>query len=410
MALVQSIGERHRPVRAGNQLRFLLRGSLVEPFFLVGIVAGVFGSVVLGGTLWLMRSGVIPISDGYGWMRQWHAVIQLHFFLGVCMVGFLLQASPRLLDSRVPIPRGAVAILLLFLGAGLLLSVDGRGIAWRVLLSLAYAVTALLVVRVASGASSERRLRIAAPFILGLVGFILAAWGDLVAPSSALFHFWVGPAPVLAAAAQQFLGGVLGHPPITMRAAGATLTCYLVSILGLGWALTHPGSALFAWRIAAVFGSATILGYLCSSSIMLTWRRSCQEPLALVCTLSAFWLVVSAILLCLGPSGSDALLHLLATGIAVPLLLVVTSRIMNFFSEREVLGDRAVLRLLLVWQLVPVGRGLGSVFAAPTFISWLVVAAVTVVVVYWSQALVFGIVRSLRLKWRLGEEAPAARC
>jgi len=358
----------------------------------------------------MMRLGVLSLGEGYAVMRAWHVALQMHFFLGVCMVGFLLQASPRLLDSRESVPRGAIAILSLFLSALLLLGIDGGGQAWRVFLSVAYLGTAFVVTRVARGASDERRWRIAAPLVLGLVGFVVAAWVDGATPNNGLLLFWLGPAPILAATAQQFLVAVLGLPAMSMRSARVLLACYLATSVSLGWAMLPSSSAPLLWKLAAVLGSATVIGYIAANSVAHAWRRCRDEPLSLVFTLSSVWLAVAALCLFAGPRASDAILHLFSTGIAVPLLLVLTSRIMNFFSEREVLSERAVTRLLLLWQVVPMGRGLGGMLPLPALVSWLVVVVAAVVVLCWVCAITFGIVRSLNVRWRLGDGAPAARC
>src|SRR5690606_36097081 len=149
------------------------------------------GSFAIGAYLWLGLNGELALPRTYHSLRALHAGLQLHFFLGAFIVGFLSQGAPRILESHSQV-RPQAKYLFPLLAFALLIRVLGFMTVADTLTFLVYAGALFCLFPVFLTANPENRLRMAMPCAVSLAALALGALVDTSDAGVALAVFWWG--------------------------------------------------------------------------------------------------------------------------------------------------------------------------------------------------------------------------
>ncbi|MBF0125168.1 MAG: NnrS family protein [Magnetococcales bacterium] len=384
------------------------REPLMQRFWGSGVLFMVTG-FGLGLWLWLQQQGwpVAPSWLGDSWQpRSVHAGWQVIYFSSAFLLGFALQAGPHLLGSPPPPLLPALRLLgLLLLGWLLSWIPDATvGIVSQLVTaaSLLWAV-GLLVIMVRSGLPAHMA-GIGLPLAAGIAWLAVAVWLPLEQPRWGMWALWLGPMTVILAAAQQLIANVLGGQRLVGRAGvGFAL------LLTLCWGLTTLAAVAdhdHSWRLAGLIWLITLLWYWVKTNLWQALRQTGWQSitLALACGLTAPLLTALWLLLA-GGVDLDRMIHLLALGAVVPLILAVAARVTTFFSGGYVLPEPWLMVVLGLWLGVVLLRVLPPLPAAAIHLDgWL--PAVVVVIVLLLGVWINGLVRRL---WVIHTRARAMR-
>lgn len=397
--------------RRAPLLERLQNAPMVHKFFLVGAFFGVLGTAWLGVHLWLMLNGQVHMHGMlYFIFKNLHALVQFHFFLGLFIVGFYLQTAPKLFEIPDPTPRWTLLILVPLLLAGICLVLLPHLHIHRYLVAVSFFATAAVITNYYRRATLENRLRMGVLSIFGLCSLGASSFLDLTNPLIAVTVFWCGIFSVILAVSQQFIIWILGGKKLRPAQSSILLILYFAAATCSILVLTFPDFQPLGFRLFAIFSllSAQYL-FIATRAAAISWRRL-SDPLALALSMAQFWAVVGCILLFFGPQNSDATLHLWATGIAVTMVIAVSSRVVGVLSGKDVFGSRTLLLLLLAWQIVPLGRGLRYALALPSWFSWITGAAAIGVFFVWSASIFWRIARILYRQFTLRQNEEMVGC
>jgi hypothetical protein len=385
----------------------LYKAPLVHKFFLLGALFGLIGTAWLGVHMWLMLNGQLEMQGLlYFIFKQLHALVQMDLFLGLFIVGFLLQTAPKLFEIPDPTPRWSLWILVPMLLAGFCLIVFPHQHLHRYLLAVSFFSTAAVFCTYYRRATLQNRLRLGVLSIFGLCVLGFSPFVDISNPLTALAIFWCGVFAIIIAVSQQFIIWVLGGLKLQPAQSSIMLVLFFCASASVVLALTFPNFLDLGIRPLAIFSLLTLLYFfLATRAAVISWRKL-SEPLALAFSMSQFWAITGAGILFLGVQHADATLHLWATGVAVTLILAVSCRVVGVLSGNEVFGSRVLVSMLLFWQIVPFGRGLRGFLALPAWFSWITGAAAIGVFCVWSAAIFWRIAQIInrQLALRRGEQ------
>ncbi|MBF0159662.1 MAG: NnrS family protein [Magnetococcales bacterium] len=328
------------------------REPLMQRFWgsgLLFMVAG-FG---LGLWLWLEQQGWLSGWAGvwpYHDLRAVHASWQIVYFTGAFLLGFALQAGPHLLGSPPPPLPQALKLLGLF-QAGWLLSWLPFTLAWdlsRLVTTVALLWAVWLLAGMVRSGLPAHRAGIGLPLIGGIAALAVAVWLPLQQPQWGLWALWLGPVTVILAAAQQLIANVLGGQRLIDQNGR-----WFALLLAGCWATTTRAAVWNdegSWRLAGAIWTVTLIGYWIRTGLWQALRRGGVQSLtmALGCGL-AVPLVAALWLLLDGNAEQDRVLHLLALGAVVPLIVAVTARVATFFSGGYVLPEPWLIVVLGAW-------------------------------------------------------------
>ncbi len=389
----------HKRPRAGL-FEKIRQAPIAPPFFLTAIIAGFIGITYLGIHLWLMRTGQITISRDYSHLRTLHAFIQLYLFFGLFILGFILQASPKMLGVSSPAPRLMLLGIPCIIAGLILLAFGVTSTLSQLLISLPFAAAAaLLMIRIRS-ASAVAKVGIGLFLLEGLITFAIGPWLSSANNWHMLLVFWGGVGAPILGASQQFTNGFLNGKKLSFAAALSTQFFFLGSI-AIGVFL--PGSPWFS-----LFVIAAIVSHAMGTKL---WRAAAligSEPLALAFILGKLWVIIGAVVLMRGIGMADNALHLWATGWALALVLSIVPRIVGFLSGKELIGNRALLMLIAGLQLIPLGRGFH--FLVPPAFSWVLSVVAGVIYCFWTYLVFVGIYRIVRRQMSLSKGEDMVHC
>ncbi|MCB0331966.1 MAG: hypothetical protein KDD55_00635 [Bdellovibrionales bacterium] len=331
----------------------LCQGPFVHLFFAVAILAGLVGISYLGIHLWLMRVGLMEMRPSFLSFRALHAEIQLFLFFGFFVLGFIAQASPKLLqvDRRM---SPWCMLSLIFAPSGLLLEhVFSFPVIGKLLLSGSFLLILLCLIPLALGGSTERRWPVGGLFSIGLLSFSIGVWLPIERTEVSLLVFWAALLPSVLAASQQFLSGLFGGRFLRFRQLLLVIVLYFCSVFSL-IKMAYPFE-LFDSPMDVFALSALLLVVVFLRVTKVNIRRA-TGFVRLTFLFALTWSLVGPILIIFHLLAADAILHLYALGVGFTLLLGVSLQILNHLSGRELLSRRVSLLFLCVWQLVPLLR------------------------------------------------------
>lgn len=374
-----------RPQKAG--------GAAIETFFAFGALAAVAG-VGLGAYLWLVLNGEAALTPAYLTLRRAHVYVQLFLFFGAFVLGFLLQAAPRLLQvPRRPV-RHSPALLLLLL-AGTASAVTDPAAVWpRSLLAAPPALLAWQVAPLVIAARPELRERFGAWIASALIASAAAAFLEIERPVDGLCYFWLATVPASLGTEQQFLAAFCGGRYPNRRQALLLFAGYLAVAGALLYG--RHGGAGPSFRLAGGLAGLQLAAYAAWTGMANAFKRSGSSPLALALSLGTVWALVGAALLAAGGDAyADLALHAWAIGWMFPLILAISAQVLRSAGAGFALGDGAVWCLILLWQIVPLGRA-GLHLTAAGGLPLTVAAVSVLVVVTWGGAVLFAARAALR--------------
>lgn len=362
--------------RPASWLERVVSGPVADKFFALGTLFGTIGTVGYGLYLWLVLNNILPLVGSYPELKRAHVIIQLYLFFGLFVLGFVSQAGSKML--RLPLNFGKTPFLLLplyLIGAVAMLSGQTWG---RFLVSAPYAVYAcyIFLVSLRNSLHSTRTVLT----ILGL--FILAAspFLDYENPNSALLIMWGGFGSLIFSASLQFICAFLGAVPLTGKAGVLFVALHLASITILVLSPYEQAETI------AFFALSALAVYLYSTAFSKWARAFYPSPLGLAFVSGFLWAALAWAILVYGSFASaDLSVHILAVGWAAPIIFAVSFQVVGFITGKDyLLHPKAWWALLLIWQIVPLGRGAFHLIALPGWFSLVVAVASSIVMLAWS--------------------------
>ncbi len=370
MALIQISGKRstETPLRTEAAITS-------DKLFSLGMVAALIGSILVGAYLWLGLNNQIPLSAHHLSLRLLHAKLQIHFFLGAFILGFLLQGAPRILESRRPQLSGARYIFPMLLIA-LVVRLCGLEILSDVLTAVTYFGALVCLSPVFLSSSAEKLFAIAAPSALGLLVLSIGVFFEVSSPTSGLALFWCGIMPVIFGVGQQFIYGILGASLLKGRKLLAVAIVWFIGAVAL---LVEQSTV--SWLIFAASAFSTFALYIAFTQMLCGLRK--KESFVRGFIFAWIWGLLGGLLALSGPHTSDSVLHLWGAGLAMTLIFVVSSRVVSHVTYEEVLPNKLFYPLIGLWQLVPLGRGFRHYLGIPNEGAWIVALISCAVLLVW---------------------------
>lgn len=373
---------------AGSFLARTCAGPIVDKFFMLGAVSGIFGTAYLGIHLWLMRTGQIEPWITYHQAKYLHALVQNSLFFGLFILGFIFQAGPKLLEveGRTS-PAALICAISPIIGVVCKFLLPTWHLA-EVLVAAPFLAASLFIASLARRADFSRRMFLALPLIVGALVMAAVPLMPMADPAIGLFALWGGIAPVILGAGQQFISGFLGGAKVGTARGGIFLASYLCSLIVLCFWLFDYAQSSLLWRLFGVLSLICLVSYLHAVDIRRVFANLKFEPLALSFFAGYFWALFGAAAISSGYSSADDVLHLWAAGWAVTITMALSAKVIGFLSGGAILSERKLILLLLVWQAVPLGRGASWIVGSAY--SWVVALAASIVFAVWGGALVLG--------------------
>lgn len=353
-------------------MRRLALGPIADKCFVLAGLGSLFGIGYLGLILWLVRNSQIAPPKNFMDLRTLHIYQQFIFFFGLSILGFSLQSLPRFLSLAGPIPPlfRLLPVATLFC-AWLSLLISGLSITTRILSCMPFALTTYFL---CAHLISQRRLNPPLLFLLvSLLTFTFAALSSLEEASHTLIFLWFGLGGPLLGFSQLFIGNLLGGRQLSKKEHIASLSLFVLAGKTGEIGVLYQSSFALAMMGALSFAHLSFF-ILRTKLLSLSSGESRHPALQFAFRTSYLWALIGALVVLIEPSDSDAALHLWASGWGTTILIAMTAHIISFLAGTT-LSKRFPLSILIIWQLVPLGRGLGPILELPQWMSLLVVPA-----------------------------------
>ncbi|WKZ57397.1 MAG: hypothetical protein QY326_01650 [Bdellovibrionota bacterium] len=387
--------ENSAPLSLIDKLR---RGPVVDKFFLLGAIISFLGLGYLGSHLWLMRTGYMTPSTHLNELRLLHAELQLFVFFGLFIVGFCLQAGPRLLNVSAPLSLlGVILAAALPIVAVTIRLFDPASSLPPFLYAASFLIALTAIVQLSLNAS-----RIP-PFIpllsFGLVACAVSCFLPITRPEVALLVLWAGVGSAVLGVWQVFIANLLGGKRLGVRATFLCALTHLATLISLGLLYLTEDRL---WGVCAgAFGSFTLCLYFFATR---GWRAvvGSRRPALQLATVAAFlWALSAWALLASSLIIVDEAFHVLATGFASSLVIALSLHIVGHLGGGEALSTGWSVFAISLWQLVPLMRGYSRLFHLPQVSASIVGIIATIVVLIWITGLVRCEIRILRRQAQL---------
>lgn len=380
-------------------LQRLAGGPIADKFFITGALASILGIGWLGTHLWLILNGEMAMGPQYLARRSLHVLIQVYLFMGLFVLGFIAQAGPRLVRS-LNAPRHRNLLWIPLLVAGVVLWHFAPELwAGRLIVAGVFGWAFLYFTKVQREADRERRQTVGRFVSIGLAVYALSPLLDLGRPAHALLFFWGALGFIILGSGQQFISAFLQGARCSAR-AGSALLALSVAALGMFLAgiVVETG---WLWNAVGALTLATLVAYGYATNLARGVAPAKQNALALAFLTGYAWAILGSILLAIkGAVYADLVFHVWAIGWATPLILTVSGQIVSFMAGQSTSESRLFYTMILIWQVVPVGRTLSHQLQLSSSFSWIVTIAATVVLLYWAFQL-------LKMEWYIWRRAAA---
>ena len=398
MSLVQVSKRDHTQPPVPSAIAKMLSFVLIDKFFLLGAAAGLFGSIGLGSYLWLIRSGLVEVDTSVfavRSLRELHAMMQFYLFFTPFILGFLLQSSAKLFESRIPLPRAVRLALPGTVTAAIALILWPASPLAPVIISACIWGVALAMVPHLIAAPWPIRLRFGLFAILGLLSLGIGPFTKIELPTTSLLVFWMGIVPIIFATAQQFIAGVLEGRRPTAKESLLTLLLLIVTGITLG----QRDEGALQSSLSAVLALLTFLVFIYSTNATIALRRL-NNSFGAAFVFAHIWACVGALLLAAGPLQADSVLHLWGIGYAVTLIIAVSMRLIAWITEVKLLSENSTIALLTAWQIVPALRGFQTVVPYSPTLVWIGVGVGALVLAIWAGTIAISVFSMLRSQYR----------
>ncbi|RMD84692.1 MAG: hypothetical protein D6808_06585 [Candidatus Dadabacteria bacterium] len=367
--------------------------SGVEIFFLIGLLGAAYGTVWLGVHLWMMINGQMDMWSDYLTQRHIHAIMQIYLFIGLFIMGFCYQAAAKQLEVKEPKPELAV-VLTVFPLMGLLYQTINP-LVGKVVLALPYFLTAIYVFSLLLKSSLKNIFSVGILLLCGLLALTRGVFLNVADPAMAVMVVWGGIGGVLLATQQQFLAGFFGAQRITGAGAFFTNLFYLCSLYNCYMFVSLRDFGHYKW--VSIFASLTILTFILSTKGWKVIRSMLIDPLALAFSFGYLWALYGALLMFQEIVSNDLIQHTWSTGWIFPIIFATSLKIISFLSQKELMKPNTQIVMIVLWQIVPLGRAVLPLYTSLAVLPWLVGIAATVVFVSWFYCLLKGILTVRKL-------------
>lgn len=377
-------------------------GPIADKFFALGAIFAVVGTLMFGLYLWLVLNSILPLEGSYTALRRAHAIIQVYLFFGLFILGFISQAGSKMLGAKLDFAAKPLIFLPLYIigSLGMMFSMH-----WAALLvSAIFAGYASRIAYVCIR-GCERPIQ-AALSTLGLSVLAAAPFLSVENQYSALLVAWGGFGSLIFAASAQFIAAFLNGKPLQGRLGLLFVFLHAANVLllMLGPALDSKYTALLALLELAV--------YLYATTFTRWFSSAGTNALSLAFVFGYIWSIVAWGIVLLGNyTAPDLTMHILVIGWAAPLIFAVSTQVVAFMTGRDtLLPKRLWWSLLLLWQVVPLGRGAFHTLGLPTWFSLLVAGASITVLLSWAAAICSAEWSMLRLQATLQKGESLKSC
>ncbi len=347
---------------------------LIDKFFLFGILCALAGTGYYGIKAWLIRSGILPVAVEYIELRELHSFIQIYFFIGSFILGFVFHAIPVLMGSRITAPTKTLIIIPVLAISLLLKTSTEIKYLVELVLSLVFLTSLLFLLKNSVRAKYEQIVQIAVPVFFGLTVLCCGTFLNLSDPQTALGLIWFGICPILFGTGQQFISGFLGGKRLAPKAMLFFMAVYLFSLLIFIFQLS---SNLFCLSIGI---NLALYIYLTRATLM--WGGSLHEPLTLAFVSGFIWLLVGWISLWTGFAPTDFTVHAWGMGAVVSIVMGTSSQILSFITSRSIIKPKLLWLTILCWQCATFARVLSSLLQYNSLIGIILVLG-TMALLFW---------------------------
>ena len=356
---------------------------MVGPFFVCGAVFGFLGSIYLGVHLWLAMQGYIGLKFVPGHFRELHLLTQVYLFIGLFILGFIFQSSPRIVAAPVTAsPRLLWIIPITLLGVSLSIS-DYYSVYGHIFISAAYLTGAIYIVSLGPFFIKTKRVRL---LVAHLIGVLLIAGGPFLPLTDAHFaawFFWASLGLIITASSEQFFVAFLEGQKLD-DSVGLKLIFFqlITSAIGLVSYLTFDPLMTKIWGASICL---FLLFFLIRIGFKIKASFSEASPLSLAFTLGYIWAMLGGVTLIFASfSPYDRALHAWVMGWAITLIFAISVQVLSWVSRTPLLTRRLALFNLWTWQplvcarvgkgILPIGESLSyviSILAGVSFLIWL---------------------------------------
>ena len=364
---------------------------VVDRYFAFGAISSLVGSIYLGFYLWLIRSGFIGVTPNYPALSQSHFNIQLILYFGFFILGFVLQAVPKMLGlSYQPARQALLSIPLALLGIGS--EIAGLGdYFFRGALFLAYALPCQALLRLIAKSSPERQQMLGPWVAISLLSFSIAPLFNPTSPAGHLVAILCAVCSLTLAAGRQFIAGFLGGAKVSLKANYLQLVFYLLTLITATLATVFE---MELWSYSGLSLLATIVVYINSTKLLQIQREMLlNNPLAVAFSAGVFWAVLASLnLFIYGAAALDVATHMIALGWVVPLILAISAQMLRAITGQFILSATAMRNILFFWQAVPICRTV-VFYQSSSGMVMLTGLVASVVIGAWSVAVINSTIR-----------------
>lgn len=385
MALVNISGHKKGP---RGSLKRALAITVIDKYFLFGAASGLFGSLGLGLYLWLIRSGILEFDGDYRAIRGLHASMQFYLFLTPFILGFLLQSGPKLFEVHEPLPRFAYLTLPATVTGAAALIIAPSSFAGPLILSTACLTAAISLLPLYLAATPYVQWRFGGFAMCGLISLSAGAFIDPYLPANAILLFWFGIVSIILATGQQFMAGVLKAKLRSINYFRITAALYSATGLSLLLALLGFHNS---WKLISGLMILTIISFLNASGGKAIFKNL-HTPLGLAFAFAFAWAFIGASLLSRGYANMDNAMHAWGIGFAFTLIIAVSTRLISWITDKQILKDRTLIVSLVLWQIATFVRVTHGIFSFPRIVIIAAGVLTTLVLVTWAAAILSGAV------------------
>ena len=339
--------------------------TIADKFFLLGAFLGFFGTTYLGVHLLLMQIGIIQNNKDYEYYKIIHILLQNYFFFGFFILGFFIQAHHKIFEIENLKPQKALLNIPISILGFIFILISTNSTFARFLIVVPFLYSLILLFKITKVCDLKKKITLCLPSLIGLLTFIILIFSNLTSTILSLLLLWSGSIAFIFVAGQQFVSGVLGCSKLSFRSGIIFNFFYLSSIIVLILFSTQTISNNLYWRIFIVLSLSTILSFFFGCKIYKINFAANKDVLKIAFPICLLWAIIGLIFSFDGVYKADKLIHILATGWLLPLIIFVSSRVFNHFSNKNIFSDKILIIFLFLWQIVPITRGLLHV-ANPT--------------------------------------------
>ena len=321
---------------------------------LIGFPSGLY--------LWLQRAGQIQHADNYAYLVNLHATSQILLFFGLFILGFVYTAGYHLNGGQAK-PVKQIFWVLPAIVAGYMLHLfaplEEVG---KLIMSAAFAYSGFLMFAAAKEGGFSKP-SITALCLPGLITFSAAPWLELADTKIAFFVVVTGPCFFVLMAGLQLIANVMKGDRLSGKAEWVFIVLIAISYLLTAYAtfVGHVAPALIALSFIL-----PVMVYLVHVNIFKALNFCGPTSLAVAFIAGFSWFLAAMILLAVfGEPFMENALHMIILGQVTTHIIAVGARVIGFFSAGEVISDARLTALILLWQLVPLTRGLDMLIDFP---------------------------------------------